>query len=66
MATARPTAKAKPAAEKQPAQPLMRVRFARPHRHAGKDYAAGAEIDVDAATFELLEHFHAIEKGAAG
>ena len=62
----RSRAKAPPAADTQPAQALVRARFARAHRHAGKDYLAGDELDVDAPTFELLSQFGAVAAQQAG
>lgn len=47
-------------AEHQPAQQLP-VRFARHHRHAGKDYQPGDEATVTKVAFEKLANLDVVE-----
>lgn len=44
----------KPATQAAPAEETVKVKLKAEHTHAGKDYAAGTELDVDKATAEWL------------
>lgn len=43
----------------------MKYRLRHPHTHAGKQYAAGDEIEIDQATADWLDQRHAEREAAA-
>ena len=46
-------------------QPAVKVKLLKPHTHAGVEYEAGADIEVDGPTQDFLIQVEVIEDSAA-
>lgn len=55
----------KPATQAAPAEETVKVKLKAAHTHAGKDYPAGAELEVGKATAEWLIKAGVIDAPAA-
>lgn len=59
------TAQARTSQQATLEQPLIKVTLLKPHTHAGLEYAAGADIEVDAPTQAFLIQVEVIVDPAA-